>query len=94
MVVNLPCMQQCVWRMTTLPLVNVDQQKLYLYNQSSSFSNCLLENVMLKMAQAVIIMSANNQLTDDAFQIKNTCKDPERTNEIQVEAEEEDGPHQ
>lgn len=26
-VVNLPCMRQCVWRMTTLPLVNVDQQK-------------------------------------------------------------------
>lgn len=46
------------------------------------------------MAQAVIIMSANNQLTDDAVQIKNTCKDPERTNQIQVEAEEEDDPHQ
>lgn len=30
-VVNLPCMQQCVWRMTTLPLVNVDQQKFDSY---------------------------------------------------------------
>lgn len=66
----------------------------YLYNQSSSFSNCLLAKVILQMAQAVSIMSANNQLTDDAVQIKNKCKDPERTNQIQVEAEEEDDPQQ
>lgn len=42
------------------------------------------------MAQGVIIMSAKDQLANDAVQIKNKRKDG--TNWIQVEAEEEDDP--
>lgn len=40
------------------------------------------------------MMSAKDQLANDGFQIKNKWKDPEGTNGIQVEAEEEDAPQQ
>lgn len=46
------------------------------------------------MAQAVIIMSAKDELANDPIQMKNECKDAKGTNRIKVEAEAEDDPQE